>query len=449
MGILLRRILVYLCLSLALALAVPLVRGPDKRHEQQTKTVVFLSALALTPRTLAPACSQGPYPLSDEMLQEKYPAVRRAIDTILTRGPEKGAVSISGSQPAALARALAGRKVRVLCFTHLQRIYRLKLHSWGGGARLWVVGLPPGAAPQLPRLDEKQLARYPELARYLQSLVSSRIRALSLQQARQLNPWRGLSKPNSFYRPVASTLPVRQWRDLLARVDLGPKWPAFRWGDFIIAGYEGSRIHRATLPVPGLFEFKMSAAVLLILIGLWLARDIYRRGPGISINPLWAGLFGDTVFILFLGFGALGVVDYLQVRWLHTIPRLDEAHRMVFSLMYLPCLIFMAWFVSNMVGQSLEVKQRGLVRHGPDESQEMAWEDIRGFELKESNLLVARGDVVLPRRLQTLLVIKTSQAEVILFEPGRRSIKRKIVRALAEQAPPRLQADIDKLAQDW
>ncbi len=449
MGLLPRRIIVYLCISLALALAVPLAKGPDKKYQQQTKTVVFLSALALTPRPLSRACSQGPFPLADGVLQTKYPAVRRAIGTILTRGPERGSVSIPGPQAAALVRELAGKKVDDLCFAASKRIYKIKLHPWGGGGRIWAVGLPPGPDPQLPRITSRQLARYPELARYLYGLDPSAWAGRGLPGSSLRHASKPIVFPSRFYLPRASTLPARQWRDLLARLDLDPKWPAFRWRDFVIAGYEGSSIQRATLPVPGLFEFKLTAAVLLLLIGLWLARGIYRQGPGIAINPVWAVVFGDTIFILALGFGALGVVDYLQVSWLHTIPRLDESLRVVASLMYLPALVFMAWFTGNMVGQSLEVKQEGLVHHGPGGPVEMTWDDIRGFELKDSSLLVSRGEVMLPRRLQTLLIIKTRREEVLLFEPGRNSTKSKITSSLAQQAPPRLQADIARLVQDW
>jgi len=453
MGLLQRRIITYICLSLALALAVPLVMGPDQRHEQQTKTVVFLCALALTPRALAPACAGGPHPLSDHELKKKYPMVRKAMGAILNRGPEWGAASIAGVQPAALVRALAGPKAKQVCLTRLGRVYRLQLNAWGGGARIWAVGTAPGATPQAPRITREQLARYPELARYLQSLAplpaEDRLQRMRRQAARLASREQGLSSPSRFYRPTAVSLPVRQWRALLAQLDLDAKWPAFRWRDFLIAGREGAGARLVAAPIPGLFHVKTAAAALLLLIGVWLARGVYRRGPGIAINPVWAGVFADLVFILALGFAALGLVDYFQVNWLGAMPLMDEALRAATSLMYLPCLLLMAWFAGNLAGQSLEITPAGLVRRGPGGEEKMSWDDILGFELKDSNLLTARGDMVLPRRLQTLLVIKTKQGEAAVFEPGRRSTKKKIIAALGETAPKRLRADIQRAAEQW
>ena len=455
MSILQRRMLTYLCLSLALALAAPLVTGPDKQHQQQNETQVFLSALALSPQALARACCQGPYPLADEVLK-KYPAIRKAIGIILKRGPEWGAVSLRGPQPPALVRSLGGQKAQAVCFTHLKRIYLLKLGPWRGMARLWAVGVAPGVDLQVPRITRDLLVRYPALARYLESLkplprTGDRLRQLRRQIERLKRLGEGTSSPSRFYKRVASPLTVQDWRALLAQLDLDDKLPVFRWGDFVIMGREESRSRRVAVPVPGLFPIKLAAALVLALLGLWWGRGIYRQGPGITVNPVWAGVFGDVIFILALGFGALGLVQYLQVRWLGTIPLsfMDEALQVICSLMYLPCLLIMAWFVSNFVGQSLEVKPEGLVWHGPGGFREMAWDDILGFELKESNLLVSRGGVVLPRRLQTLLVIKTEQGDVLLFEPGLRSTKKKIVGALEEMAPARLQADIQRLAQEW
>ena len=101
------------------------------------------------------------------------------------------------------------------------------------------------------------------------------------------------------------------------------------------------------------------AGALLFILGLWLLRRGYTKVPGIRINPGWAPVFADTVFIIALGVGFLGPLDYVLEHWFGLLPLTDGALQFTFSVMLLPCLFFFSWFVANLGGQSLEVGPDG------------------------------------------------------------------------------------------
>ena len=114
----------------------------------------------------------------------------------------------------------------------------------------------------------------------------------------------------------------------------------------------------------------------------------YRVGPGIRLNPMWAAVFADLAFILAAGFGAYCITDYTMSELLGALAQMDEALQVVCSLMYLPCLLFLAAFAARMGCQTLEITPEAVTRHGPGGRRMLPWERIQGFELKNSHVMV-------------------------------------------------------------
>ena len=79
----------------------------------------------------------------------------------------------------------------------------------------------------------------------------------------------------------------------------------------------------------------------------------------------------------------------------------------------------------------------------------LIWEDIRGFDLKETYTVAGRGGAMLPRKLQTKLIIHTTGGISSLFEPGFKETKQLLIRTIKDKAPERLQPDLEKVSEAW
>jgi hypothetical protein len=199
-----------------------------------------------------------------------------------------------------------------------------------------------------------------------------------------------------------------------------------------------------------LMWLRLILAGVCLVLGFGIMRGCYGKKPGISINPNWVGRFCDTMFILFTAAGAYAVLAFAQKEYLSVTPILnDEAVLVVMSAMYAPVLIFLAFYASNMAGQSLEVTQQGLVRHGPGKSISIPWNKIKGLYIRDTHIPLVRGGVALPRKLQTKLVIELEDDQVEIFEPAHKSIKINIVQSIARKGPERLAAYLKDIQEKW
>lgn len=79
----------------------------------------------------------------------------------------------------------------------------------------------------------------------------------------------------------------------------------------------------------------------------------------------------------------------------------------------------------------------------------LIWEDIEGFDLKESYTIVGRGGIMMLRKIQTKLVIQTNDGITSLVEPGFKENKRNLIRTMADKAPERLQPDLEEVSEAW
>ena len=353
-------------------------------------------------------------------------------------------------------------------------------------AEVWIAGLRTQLPDLAKALTTEEVAAYPALANRLTELVELSDKAFERYQRKQFEKeqaskptkeavadqeraaqaWRQIeeraranhewvealrdqNRADPYYQRVRLDMQPERWDSLMKRLGNSDNWPAFTYGGYLFIGQVNSLTETIAVPIRGAFWGRMIAAGLLFILGLWVMRKAYLVGPGIRLNPQWAALFTDTAFILTAGFGAYCITDLVLSDLLGALAQMDEAVQVVCAVMYLPSLLFLAFFAARLACQTLEITPTAVTRHGPGGRRMLPWENIQGFELQDTHVLVGRVGILMPRKLQTMLVIKAEEGDVAVVEPGMQAIKQKLVSELGKMAPPRLQDDIQQLSLDW
>jgi len=187
-------------------------------------------------------------------------------------------------------------------------------------------------------------------------------------------------------------------------------------------------------------------AALFLLSGLLFIRKAYKRQPGIILNTRWAAVTGDEIFILFLGTAAYCVIAYGLEKFTGESPYLyDPIAMWMITLAYVPVVAFCSYFVSNFSGQSIEIGDNGIIAHYPGSMQFVPWGNIQSIALKETCSVAGGDGFIAPRKMQTKLILHTSNRDLELFEPGLKKTKSLIISRLRKYAPKRLQEGILQL----
>ena len=209
----------------------------------------------------------------------------------------------------------------------------------------------------------------------------------------------------------------------------------------------GERVGR---PVDWFRMGRYPAAAVCLALGLAAAARLYRRRPGINLNPGWLGLIGDLIMSLFLAVAAYAIIDYLLHNYAGTHLVLGEPlAAQVITAGFIPGAMFLAAFGAGQFSQSVEVDDRGVTIHRPGQARLIPWDGITEFELHETYALVGRLGVPVPRKVQTKLKIETEPWPVSLVEPGLARTKRELLAALIAHAPERLRHNLEKIGEEW
>ena len=196
---------------------------------------------------------------------------------------------------------------------------------------------------------------------------------------------------------------------------------------------------------------RYSLGLVFQLLGLGFARQLGRSLPGVRLNPRWASTVGDGFFIVFIALGAFLILDTLMAIVVGMKPalRYDRGIFYMMAVAFFPVTAFFAWFATQLMGQSLAVTPEEVIVYTYGKPNPIPWEDIRGFDLKETHVAVERGGFMMPRKLQTKLVIQTTRGAIELVEAGTKKIKERIIRELKRNAPDRLKGDIANVGEKW
>ena len=453
------RLLGYVFLSLFLAF----VAGPytAQKSVSQTGPIVFLSAVALSASAQQSACPQGVNPVSKDDLKP-FPKIDKAVSYLSHWPMQANRVSIYGGNMGGFIQQILGQRQRSFCFEVGGRCYKLKWLMIRDIGSLYLIGLKAPAA--VPSLSDSALSRYPQIAAYVKNLEQASVsredrkfvggameapEGVSRQaETRGLMPT-ALQK-GTFYETVRTEIDSDEWIQLNKALGTIPERAVFRIGDYLILGELQVLTERVRVPMEWFTIARYGFAILFLVLGLWAMRGIYRKRPGIHLNPRWSAVVGDGLFILFSGFGAYCLIEYAMSRGFHMTPFLNEdVVRGMCAIGYLPVTAFFALFSANQFSQSVEVSDEGLSLHYPGGVRELKWEDIEGLDVRGSYTVVGRGGTMIPRKIQTKLVILTNRGEMTLVEPGSRKTKHKLISTIKENAPDRLQPDLEEIRKAW
>jgi len=470
------RLLGYVCLSLFLAFVV----GPytAKKMVLKTEQVVYLSAVALDKTAQGPACVEGVRNVSEKDLRS-FPKIKKAV-TYLSRSPiETTQVSLYGGNLEAFIKRAVGQSQREFCFEYNGRTFKLSWLIIRDMGSLYLVGL--NEPPSVPSLAKSDLSEYPEMAAYMGNLEGAVHETRDLHREDRTEPTgsssdgsmktmgdaikrfeqierqvkrRRLASRNvkgvSSYRSERIQMGWDEWAGLNKALGTSPEKAVFRIGDYLIIGLSEELAERVPTDIQWFRISRYLFGAIFLFLGLFAMRGIYRKRPGINLNPGWAAIIGDGIFILFVGFGAYCLIEYGMSKYFAMTSFLgDEVVRGICSIAYLPVTAFCALFAANQFSQSVEVKNEGLRLHYPDGSKVLIWEDIQGFDLKESYTVVSRGGIMLPRKIQTKLIIQTTSGMTSLVEPGIKETKLKLISMIKDKAPERLQSDLERVSEEW
>ena len=470
------RLLGYISLSLFLAF----VAGPytEQKIVSTTEPVVYLSAVALSSSAQRPACLEGVTHVSEKDLTS-FPIIQRAVSS-LSRSPiEANQVSLySGNLEAFIKRTL-GQSQREICFETGGRTFKLAWLIIRDMGTLYLVGL--NEPPSVPSLSRSSLSKYPEIAAYIKNLERAvqsvkdvdpkektapagspsgeRMKTIDDAMKQFERMQRQIEKQNmvpsavnggAFYKRERTKLDWEEWVSLNRALGTDQEKAVFSIGNYLIIGASEALPERVPMDIEWFRIGRYLFAAVFLFSGLFAMRGIYRRRPGINLNPGWSAVIGDGIFILFIGFGAYCLIEYgMSKCFAMTSFMNDEVVRGLCSIAYLPVTAFCALFAANQFSQSVEVASEGLTLHYPGGSKVLIWEDIQGFDLKESYTVAGRGGAMIPRKLQTKLIIQTNSGIKSLSEPGFKETKRVLIRTIKDKAPERLLPDLEKVGEAW
>lgn len=456
------RLLGYVFLSLFTAFAA----GPytAQRTVSLSGPVVFLSAVALSQSPPRSACRKDAIHIHEATLKS-FPMIQEAVDRLSHWPMEVNQVSLYGGNLPKFMEQVLGRTQRTFCFAYSGRYFKLTWLLIRDMGTLYLVGL--ASPPAVPVLSKSNLSQYPQTTACVQGLEQAYADGRSTSDPPlRTDRWRdveGLQREmemgrvtpsvlrrDSFYKRIRTQIPMDEWNRLTQDLGVTPERAAFRTGGYLILGASQVVSERVRKPIGWFKIARYGFAVLFLALGLWAMRGIYRKRPGIHLNPRWSAIAGDGIFILFSGFGAYCLIEYAMSQGFHMTSFMNEdVVRGMCAIGYLPATAFFALFSANQFSQSVEVSRDGLTLHYPGDVRELKWEDIKGFDRRGSYTVVGRGGTMIPRKIQTKLVILTNRGEMTLVEPGYRKTKHKLISTIKENAPDRLQPDLEEIRKAW
>jgi hypothetical protein len=398
----------YLCLSLALALAL----GPysDQRKFLENSPRVLVSALALTEEGLASACSGVVYDLSEESLAGNE-AMAQAVGGLGRDLKKSNYAFLETAAAARFIQEITGSPQPEVCFRSQGRTFKVIVSGFSGYSDFFLVGINPDQIQDLPVVAPERLKDLPGVSGYLAGLTRH-------------------TGVEPVFDQAETEIEAGEWRNLTSGLNLAGAETAVRVGDFVLYGVvEDHRVERIVV-LRGLRAGRLVLAILLLPAGVWLWRGLYRRRPGFSSGAAWTALTGDALLILVGTAGAYSLVEVVQGYWFAAEPWLPKSLVIRYLTWgYLPYLALCAWLKVKAVSWGLEVTGMGLVKHGPGRARIMVWDEIESLGRRRESGRVGPD----------LLVIGLKPGEDAIPLPSRAGDRMALVSVLKELAPPRLQ----------
>lgn len=445
------RLVGYLCFSLCLAFAI----GPytDQRKVQKTGPVIFLSGMALTQSSQNPACLNTVYSLDQKSLNQ-FASISKTVEKLSQWPIKTNQVHLYGGNLGAFIKQVSGQEQRAVCFEYRGRVFRLVWLIIRDMGSLYLVGLK-NLPSNVPALEKRRLSAFPKLATHVEKLekVIEEAKRLLKQTEPRMQGQRASSRAigwTLFYKTERTEIGWDEWLALKRELRTGPDNVLFRLDDYLFLSRFEEITEKVLVEITWFKAWRYVFATVFLTLGFLAMRGIYKRRPGINLNPGWAAVVGDGIFISLISFGAYCVIEYGLSEYVKMVPYLDEpAAIAVGAIGYLPVTAFCALFAANQFSLSVEVEEEGIRVYYPGGVDFLIWDNIRDFDLKATYAVVGRVGLLIPRKVQTKLVIETTSGQTTLPEPGLRKTKNELIRTLGSNAPERLRPGLDQVLEQW
>ncbi len=437
-----RRWIGYLTLSLALALAIGPFSG--QMNVEETGPRLYLTSVAITKSNgqqpdLTSWCDKKPFNILEQDLIG-FPALNQALAKLTNSPFEDGGIYVKEDGIKEFTRNVTGGIPRSFCLARQGWIYLVERSFMARRATVYLIGLPLSATASLPQAPSGGLRQALQNYQHSRSVAAPEPENLPREA------------DDNGLEPIQTDIPPLDW---LAAVKVEDDRPAALVADDrVYLGRVMDIPHTLKTPIPAFAPVRYGLAFIFLVLGLWVMRGSIRKNPGFRVSPGWAARFGDAMFILLGAVGAFGALEYGLIEWVGAVPGLaddleSEGLRVVSAAMWVPVTLVCAMFTANLATQSLEVTQKGITGYGPGKPNFAAWGDIMGLDLSSDYVAVGRVGLLIPRKLQTRLVIETKGDSLTLFEPANKLTKHGILNAIKEHGPSRLAPDLERIRNDW
>lgn len=214
-------------------------------------------------------------------------------------------------------------------------------------------------------------------------------------------------------------------------------------------------INSAINPVEGDVQnlgliLKLTGAVLTVL-GLVLARQLYKPKQGIMIAPPWVAILWDMITLIITVLAAYIPVCTLLAKTLSVTCYVnDDSSVFMGYFFFFFGMPFVAFYTSRFTAQTVQIDTEGVKVYGLFENDNICWDAIQSLGFTDEYVMVGRLGVMMPKKLQKVLLIKDSLGrQVKINEPQLKSIKQEIILRFMQYAPDKIRGEYKALLSEW
>ncbi|AMC11518.1 hypothetical protein Lupro_09670 [Lutibacter profundi] len=242
----------------------------------------------------------------------------------------------------------------------------------------------------------------------------------------------------------------KKWRLLKNDLNLKSDVAFIKIGDVILKSNPQENNELTLVKIKWFAQLRYMLFGFFLLAAFLSLKGLYKKLPGINLNPIWASKLGDFISILFLSTLGYTAIEYLLHAFTGAYPYFyDSLFVAMGAIFYIPVMLIFTFFNSKQFSQNIEITKEGITVYYLEKSSFVEWKQIQKFELLSSFLLVSRLNFPMPKKLQTYLVIKTEKNSIYIVEPDLKSIKNKILRALKNNCQENLKPQIATIIDKW
>lgn len=412
--------------TLAAGLALLVFPDPTARVVRQPVENVLLTTVDMARYAAAvnTACGGAAAELAHERLPDGH-AFRIFLTTMDWSGPGERDLTLTAAEWAVLRQQITPEPgvVPTFCARVGARLLRFEIQTLPSPAdhvavRVGFLGeAPPVGSAEAQPLDVSALQPFPSVRDQL---------AAGAATLEGTTAWMG---------QAMTALDGAEWRRFAAAVGLAPDAP-FRFdGRAYHATLVAGAVSEQMVPAQGLGTKRNVAVAIFLVVGLALMVWLYRPGRGIPVVPRGVAVLWDVLFLAAALPVAYGAIDAALSSWWDYRPALGPAMHFVGVAGVAVGIPVMAFVLTLLTAQRLEVTAAGVTTAGVGGRRRLAWDELTGLEFEERHLATVKAGVPVPRKLQRVLVLKGQTASLTVQEPPTAAGKARVIAALTGAAP--------------